>query len=106
MVAGGFYLSRYFALEPSVVLASEDVVFSLNLSPNIATPEQNLIVPFLTGGYGFCIHGIGLLNVGGGLKIRASDYLGFRSEILYYRMEEEGSVSDEMVWLVGLSAFY
>jgi hypothetical protein len=102
------YLSHFLQLEPSVLLEPEDVVFSLNISANFSEkgPEQNHVIPYVTAGYGMCLHEMGILNGGGGMKVRLGETLGVRAELLYYRYEEEGSVTEGVAWFLGVTSFF
>jgi hypothetical protein len=104
----GWYLSHFLQLEPSVLLEPEDVVFSLNISANFSEkgPEQNHVIPYVTAGYGMCLHEMGILNGGGGMKVRLGETLGVRAELLYYRYEEEGSVTEGVAWFLGVTSFF
>jgi hypothetical protein len=104
----GWYLSSFLELEPSVILQPDDAVFSVNISANFSEkgPERNPIIPYVTAGVGTCVHEMVILNAGGGMKIRLGETLGVRVDLVYYRFEEEGSVTEGVAWFLGLTSFF
>ncbi|KPJ85523.1 MAG: hypothetical protein AMS18_16250 [Gemmatimonas sp. SG8_17] len=104
----GWYLGHFVQLEPSVTVAPDEAVFSLNISPNFVAggAARSRVIPYVTAGVGVCVHETPILNGGGGLKIRLGETLGFRADLIYYWFEEEGSVTDGVAWFVGVTSFF
>jgi hypothetical protein len=97
----GWHITPVFEVEPNVVGATGDAVFSLNLNANI--PRGGQLVPYLSGGLGVCVHGAIFFNAGGGLKVGIRDRLSLRGEFKYFSFEEEGTTYGGGLFLAGIS---
>jgi hypothetical protein len=79
MGIGGFYPNRNFGIEITANRAHrDDLFFSGNLL--LGLPVSQRLTPFLTFGWGLCIHGEQFSNLGGGLNFRIIDQLTLRAE--------------------------
>ena len=63
MISVGSSITNKLGVEASTLIAPEDVVISGNLS--LILPIRR-VIPFGTIGLGICIHGVPILNGGGG----------------------------------------
>jgi len=97
----GWLISPVFEIEPNVIFTSGDAIISLNLDANISTGSK--LVPYLSAGAGFCIHGAFLFNAGGGLKYGIANRLSFRGELKFYSFTDEGGTSTGGIFLAGIS---
>ncbi len=96
----GWHITRAFEVEPSIVVAIGDAVPSLNLNVNVS---RGRLVPYVSGGFGVCVHGAAFFNAGGGLKVAIRDRLSLRSEFRYFSFGEDGTTYGSGLFLAGVA---
>jgi hypothetical protein len=96
----GWHVIPALEIEPSVAFVIDDAIAFLNVNANLPAGR---LVPYLSGGFGACVHGAPFANAGGGLRIKIRERLSFRAELRYYSWEDEGSTHSGGAFLAGVS---
>lgn len=99
-LALGWHVIPALELEPSVALVIDDAIAFLNVNANL---PRGRLVPYLSGGFGACVHGAPFANAGGGLRIKLRERLSFRMELRYYSWWDDGSTYSGGAFLAGVS---
>jgi hypothetical protein len=101
MIAMDYRILRHIGLEASALIAPEEILASGNLGLSFRIGRLN--IPFATIGLGICMHGVSIVNLGGGMmRMRPTDKVGIRMEYRYWRCGEAGVGSI----FVGMSYFF